>query len=77
MSKKDIKLSKLSKIVSEMADDIKIEGLDKAFFEAFEMNIEQLTDTRQQSKVKHRLGDVVGIVFFALLADIDEWLQSK
>lgn len=45
MSKKNIKLSKLSKIVSEMADDIKIEGLDKAFFEAFEMNIEQLTDT--------------------------------
>ena len=65
MSKKDIKLSKLSKIVSEMADDIKIEGLDKAFFEAFEMNIEQLTDTRQQSKVKHRLGDDVGKVYFA------------
>lgn len=77
MSKKDIKLSKLSKIVSEMADDIKIEGLDKAFFEVFEMNIEQLTDTRQQSKVKHRLGDVVGIVFFALLADIDEWLEME
>lgn len=51
MSKKDIKLSKLSKIVSEMADDIKIEGLDKAFFEAFEMNIEQLIHTRVNEKI--------------------------
>ena len=77
MSKKAIKLNKLSKIVSEMADDIKIDGLDKAFFEVFEENIEQLTDTRQQSKVKHKLGDIVGIVFFALLADIDEWIEME
>ena len=34
-----------------------------------------LTDSRQQEKVKHPLKDVVGIVFFAVLAGNDEWTE--
>lgn len=35
----------------------------------------QLTDIRQQAKVWHSLKDVIGIVFFALLAGNDEWSE--
>ena len=30
-------------------------------------------DSRQQWKIKHLMGDIVAIVFFALLANADEW----
>ena len=77
MAKKDTKLVQLSKIVSEMADDLRIEGLDMEFFDVFEEKAENLTDSRQQSKVKHRMEDVIAIVFFALLAGEDEWIEIE
>ena len=45
MAKKDTKLVQLSKIVSEMADDLRIEGLDMEFFDVFEEKAENLTDS--------------------------------
>ena len=77
MAKKDTKLVQLSKIVSEMADDLRIEGLDMEFFDVFEEKAENLTDSRQQSKVKHKMEDVIAIVFFALLAGEDEWIEIE
>ncbi len=35
----------------------------------------QLTDIRQQTKVWYPLKTVIGIVFFALLAGNDEWME--
>ncbi len=32
-----------------------------------------MTDSRQQSKVKHAFKDILGIVFFGVLAENDEW----
>lgn len=69
MAKKDTKLVQLSKIVSEMADDLRIEGLDMEFFDVFEEKAENLTDSRQQSKVKHKMEDVIAIVFLHCLRE--------
>ena len=32
-----------------------------------------MTDIRQKSKVKHAFKDILGIVFFGVLAGNDEW----
>ena len=35
--------------------------------------IEESVDTRQQWKIKHRLGDIIFIVLVATLCNCDEW----
>ena len=77
MARKDTKLKELAKIVSEMADDMDDDGLDSIFFSEFGQMAGGLQDGRQQAKVKHRMDDVVAIVFFALLSDIDEWKEME
>ncbi len=77
MAKKDIKLVQLAKIVSEMADDLDRTGLEKDFFDEFGKKLGALSDSRQQAKVWHKLGDVVAIVFFSLLSDVDEWIEME
>lgn len=78
MPKKDTKLQKLSEnihvIVEEMRE-LGIEELDRMFMMEYLKYAEQLTDSRQQEKVKHLLKDIVGIVFFAVLAGNDEWTE--
>lgn len=32
-----------------------------------------VTDTRQEKKVWHKMGDIIALVFFALLANAEEW----
>lgn len=77
MAKKDIKLVRLAKTVSEMADDLDGTGMEKDFFEELGRRLGTLSDSRQQSKVWHKLEDVVGIVFFSLLSDVDEWIEME
>lgn len=77
MAKKDTKLKELSRLIHEMADDLDTEGLDLVFFEMFGENMRSLSDSRQQAKVQHRLEDVVAIVFFSLLSDVDEWKEME
>lgn len=38
---------------------------------------EKINDPRQSWKVKHKLSDVIAIVFFAMLANADEWEQIQ
>lgn len=45
------------------------------FLEEYQIQASRLTDSRQQVKVKHLLKDIVGIVFFAVLAGNDEWTE--
>lgn len=76
MPKKDTKLQKLSESIQYTIDEMRglgIEGLDQLFLEIYMEEAEQLTDSRQQAKVKHSMKDVIGIVFFAVLAGNDEW----
>ena len=39
--------------------------------------IEELTDTRQQWKVKYKLKDIVFIVLAATIANADEWVEME
>ena len=78
MSKKDTKLQKLSEMVFIAVEEMRglgIEDLDRMFMEEYLLQADRLTDTRQQAKVRHPLKDIVGIVFFAVLARNDEWTE--
>ena len=78
MPKKDTKLKQLSDIIHITVEDIResgIEGLDLLFMECYMEQAEMLFDSRQQKKVKHSLKDIIGIVFFAVLAGNDEWTE--
>ena len=78
MPKKDTKLIQLSEKVHITVEEMKnlgVENLDRMFLEIYIEQAGQLTDSRQQKKVKHPLSVVVGIVFFAVLAGNDEWTE--
>lgn len=78
MPKKDTKLQMLSEKIYIAVEEMRglgIEDLDRIFMEEYLRQADQLTDTRQQAKVWHRLKDIVGIVFFAVLARNDEWTE--
>lgn len=76
MPKKDTKLIQLSEKVHITVEEMKnlgVENLEHMFLEIYTEQASQLTDSRQQKKVKHPLRVVVGIVFFAVMAGNDEW----
>lgn len=78
MAKKDTKLQKLSETIHIRVEELRILGikdLDKIFMEEYLIQAEQLTDSRQQAKVWHSMKDILGIVFFAVLAGNDEWID--
>ena len=49
------------------------EGLDRIFMDVYSQQADMMTDSRQQGKVKHAFRDILGIVFFGVLAGNDEW----
>lgn len=53
-----------------------IENLDRIFMEKYLEQAGQLTDPSQHANVWHPIKDVIGIVFFALLAGNDEWKKG-
>lgn len=78
MSKRDSKLQKLSETMHITVEELRglgLEGIDRMFMEEYLMQAGRLTDSRQQVKVKHSLKDIIGIVFFAVLAGNDEWTE--
>ena len=78
MPKKDTKLIQLSEKIHITVEEMKnlgVENLDHMFLKIYTEQASQLTDSRQQKKVKHPLKAVVGIVFFAVLAGNDEWTE--
>ena len=76
MTKKDTKLENLSKTVHMLIEEIRLsetEGLDRIFMDVYSQQADMMTDSRQQGKVKHAFRDILGIVFFGVLAGNDEW----
>lgn len=55
--------------------NLRVDGLDHMFMGIYSEQACQLTDSRQQNKVKHSLKDIIGIVFFVVLAANDEWTE--
>lgn len=37
--------------------------------------LDTVVDNRQKKKVKHKMGDIIAIVFFATLANADDWVE--
>lgn len=36
-----------------------------------------VTDTRQEKKVLHKMMDIIMLVFFAMLANADDWVEME
>lgn len=39
--------------------------------------VSTVTDTRQEKKVLHKMMDIIMLVFFAMLADADDWVEME
>ena len=39
--------------------------------------LETITDSRQEKKVRHKLSDIVALVFFAMLGNANEWTEIE
>lgn len=76
MSKRETKLQSLSETIHIRVEELRglgIKDLDKIFMEEYLIQAGRLSDSRQQAKVRHSMKDIVGIVFFGVLAGNDEW----
>lgn len=39
--------------------------------------LEEVKDIRQEKKVKHKMSDIIALVFFAMLANANEWVEIE
>jgi len=39
--------------------------------------LETVMDTRQEKKALHKMGDIIALVFFAMLANANEWVEIE
>ena len=39
--------------------------------------MDYIEDSRQQTKVRHKLKDIIVIVLFATLANVDDWVEME
>lgn len=77
MPKKDSKLKALSQELNKVYDLKSIEELDPKIIEVCLTRLDDFTDSRQASKVLHKLSDIVMIVMFACFAAVDEWKEVE
>ena len=36
-----------------------------------------VTDNRQEKKIRHKMKDIISLVFFAMLGNADEWVEIE
>jgi len=78
MPKKDTKLENLSNTVHMLVEETRLselEDLDYIFMEHYTQLAGMMTDSRQQGKVWHSFKDILGIIFFGVLAGNDKWVE--
>jgi len=39
--------------------------------------LDMVNDNRQEKKVRHKMGDIIALVFFATLANMDDWVSIE
>lgn len=39
--------------------------------------LETVIDLRQEKKVQHKMSDIIALVFFAMLANANEWVEIE
>lgn len=77
MPKRDPALKKLAQSVKNSLNDDEKNGMTQIVLGFLHDGLVSLTDTRQSGKVKHLIGDCVGIVLFSLFSDVDEWIEME
>lgn len=75
MAKTNTKLKNAQEIIKEYA--LSCGDFDEKELIRLRNETEEFKDTRHQSYVRHRIGDVVVIVFLALLSEADEWKEIE
>ena len=73
MSKKSTKLESIQEMLKENGISTKNIELNTNLIDKIKKNAESVQDCRHASYVKHKLSDIIMIVFFAILANANEW----
>lgn len=77
MSKKSTKLEALHDLFEDNNIRVNLMEGNDALIKAVKKNAETIPDYRHQSYVRHPLASIVMIVFFAVLANADEWAEIE
>lgn len=77
MAKKSTKLEALQKVFQEHAISPDSIEWNDALIQKIKKNADTIPDYRHPSYVKHRLGDILMIVFFAMLGNANEWKEIE
>ena len=77
MPKKDPKLIRLGEFVKEELGDDGFEPDFGLFYSIFRPRLEEISDAREQWKIKHVLSEIIAIVFFAVLCNENEWVAIE
>ena len=73
MSKKCTKLEALQELFKENGISTKNIELNTTLIDKIKNNAESVQDYRHSSYIRHKLSDIIMIVFFAMLANANEW----
>ena len=77
MPKRDSRLKKLGELVREELGDQDFEPDFGLFYSIFRPRLDEITDAREQWKIRHILSEIVAIVFFAVLCNENEWVAIE
>jgi predicted transposase YbfD/YdcC len=76
MAKKDRKIKGIRDMLAKVAAPV-IEGIRPEALGEFAKMCGKLPDSRHQSYVEHKLGDIVMIALLAVMSGADEWLKIR
>ncbi len=77
MPKRDPRLKKLGELVREELGDEDFEPDFGLFYSIFRARLDEITDAREQWKIRHILSEIIAIVFFAVLCNENEWVAIE
>lgn len=77
MAKKSTKLEALQKVFQENAVSLDSIECNDILIQKIKKNADAIPDYRHPSYVKHHLGDILMIVFFAMLGNANEWKEIE
>lgn len=77
MPKKDPRLVKYGEMIKRELEDEDFEPDFGLFYSIFSPRLEEITDPREQWKIKHLVSEIIAIVFFAVLCNENEWVAIE
>ena len=77
MPKKDPRLVKYGEMIKRELEDEDFEPDYGLFYSIFSPRLEEITDPREQWKIKHLVSEIIAIVFFAVLCNENEWVAIE